>query len=488
MTKVGRNSSCPCGRKQKYKHCCEGVVDWERLHRGPSSEFRRHLSIRGRNLHFLIDVLNILDFDPERTSHVDFKRRFTADNVRNIYERVLAYWPPDTQLKAMLRDEERKTVSGLYTGMYDPDLLARAVSRHAMYSERLLLADPLPYPLSMKPEYSPLVHPEQYRTATLRYVRLMLSLFPWIERDIVWFVRPPSEFSHELKWNLLKAQETFSNAVPGMQQLLESQLTEFKESDCEKDFKRLSLLLSMPDRSLRQRIKETSPEISEEDIEKAIRHIHQERDEHPYFIEPYGPDNPGELHFVTSGMSYLESRLTAGLTGSHLVTDMPTRWREIEFDREQARIDDGKWSPIAKAVSKLEMKTLNKADLDFALKLRDDGLLIEFRQFLRRLWTDLDPDKEFDDALAVDLEAQLAEEVNKARDEWDNIGKVLLRRGGTSALTGAGLLANGQVSMALAAVGKAAIDVGVAVWDRASFRFRHPASVFLDLEKHRSNE
>lgn len=449
---------------------------------GSSDEFRRHLSIRGKNLHFLMEVINILDFDPKTMSHVTFKQRFTTENVRRIYEAILDYWPRDTRLEELLREDERQAISGLFTGMYNPDALTKSISRHAMYSERLILADPLPYPLSLRPEFSPLEHPDQYRTVTLRYIRLMLSLFEWIERDIVWIIRPPSDFSHEVKWNLLRAQEKFAATIPGFHELLEQQVAEIKESKSEKDFERFSLLLSLPDKELRGLLRKTSPNITQYQLDSTVRQVQKERDEHPYFIEPYGPDNPSEMHIMTTGMSYLESRLAASVLGSHLVTDMRTRWREIEFGREQAEIDDGRWSPLAKAISKLQIKTLDKADLEFALQLRKDGLLVEFRSFLRKLWTSIDPENEFDDRLAADLEANISEEVAKAREEWDMIGEKLLRQGGGYVLGAAGLVASGQVHLALAAVGKSAIEVGVALWDRSKFRYRHPAAIFLDLE------
>ena len=40
MSKIGRNSKCPCGSGKKYKHCCEKNDNVMRKKKLPSGRFR----------------------------------------------------------------------------------------------------------------------------------------------------------------------------------------------------------------------------------------------------------------------------------------------------------------------------------------------------------------------------------------------------------------------------------------------------------------
>jgi len=49
MTKIGRNSQCPCGSGKKYKHCCEKTeIDFQKS-KLPSGRFRYESGSYGSN-------------------------------------------------------------------------------------------------------------------------------------------------------------------------------------------------------------------------------------------------------------------------------------------------------------------------------------------------------------------------------------------------------------------------------------------------------
>ena len=52
MPRLSRNAQCPCGTGKKYKKCCLGKVDWERVFRS-GEDPRPQLSVRGRNIWFI---------------------------------------------------------------------------------------------------------------------------------------------------------------------------------------------------------------------------------------------------------------------------------------------------------------------------------------------------------------------------------------------------------------------------------------------------
>jgi len=92
LSKVGRNDPCPCLSGKKFKHCCHGLVDWERLLRD-GADTQPYMSVRGRNLQFAASVADALQFDTvSEPSLAKYKECFTADAVRKIYEAVMYIW------------------------------------------------------------------------------------------------------------------------------------------------------------------------------------------------------------------------------------------------------------------------------------------------------------------------------------------------------------------------------------------------------------
>src|ERR1700730_5970569 len=144
--KVGPNDPCPCWSGKKFKQCCRGVIDWERTLRS-GEDYRHLMSTRGRNLLFVHAIHEALGLDSEieAASLANYKRTFTAQAVRKIYEAVVEIWPPETNIQQVL-ERTGSDVSGLYIGDYHPDYVSRALVRHSIYANKILLVDPFIHP------------------------------------------------------------------------------------------------------------------------------------------------------------------------------------------------------------------------------------------------------------------------------------------------------------------------------------------------------
>jgi hypothetical protein len=485
--KIGRNDPCPCGRRAKYKHCCGGKVDWEAIHRsGDSAAAIDHLSARGRNMLFLTRVFEALQLDSTRGLDLTkFKRAFTPSAVRSIYRAVEEMWPLDTDLEAVLKPREEQ-VSALYTGSYETQSLVKAVGRHCLYADKIQLMDPLPHPAFIRPEYSPLEYPEHYLETTLRYVRTWLWFSPWIIEGLVEFVRPPTDFDLQLKHEIYKAEQSRLDESPELQTLVRDFVDGMMESPEVKEMKESNLLLSAPEAYLRRTFKELFPEASEGDVERFLEGVRKRRESHPTYI-PAVPDKDGNkagMHMMTLGGSYLESRLTAGLAGSYLATDIPVRWRMIEQDRDYEKVDPQQWSPLAKAFGSRSIKFLENVALPDALRIRQEGRLESFRGWLRTVWRASEADHPYSEASAVQLAAELQGRLDEAEADWDKIDQDLLRWVSVDAVAGFGpALAVGSASwLASAAVAGAAL-LGLAHLQRRSFYKRFPGAFMLDLRR-----
>lgn len=484
MSGISRNALCPCGTGKKYKHCCLGTVDWDAIERGDGDR-HRHLSIRGRNLAFieLLCELLLLDSDSHLRSLEQYKKAFTAQNVRRLNEGIARIWPPDLDIRAALHST-RAGVSGLYVGDYDKDQLLRGIVRHSAYASKLLICDPFIYPLSVRDEYSPIHNPDQHRSQTLKNANLWLSLIPWIQAGLVEVIRTPSDFDHRLQWDSMKEQDAKFEASAELMEAAEVTVKELRARHSEA-WKFRDLILTMPDGALLaqlQQVAGTDSKVTKDDL---LAYVHRRRAADPDFLEPMGPNAGGQLHMFSSGANYNIACLVSELTGSYLVTDLHVRWKELELDRRGRAEEVDAWSPFAKAMHGASLKYLDDVSLEDALSLRKDGRLEDLRAFLRRVWKQACDTTSYADVNGQLFAEELQSEIRKAEDEWAQIDRDLLKSSGgigAGLATAANLIGSGQGEFLAAATLIAGIPLlAASAWQRRGFPDKFPAAFFLRL-------
>jgi len=484
--KFGRNAACPCGSGKKYKHCCKGIVDWEKLTSG-GNDWIQYLSIRGKNILFVNRIADALQMDsgPGPKSLKDYKAAFTVDAVVKIHQAIMEIWPPNMDIQNTLKRNVSE-ISGLYIGDYNTQYIQKGLVRHSTYSQKLLVVDPFVYPTSVRDEYNPILTPEQYRSQTLRNVNFWFSLLPWIEEGIVEIIRTPADFDPELNWESMKNQRKKFEENDELKRAAEQSVREYRERHMEEEAFR-KLVLSAPDESLRNTFEELNLEEKGITRDQFISYIQHQRDEDPDFLEPLGADGSGQLHMITTGTSYDIATITANITDSYLVTDVYSKWKEMEIDRKSANAINKEWSPFAKAFQNMELKYLNNLSLEHALKLRQENRLGSLRAFLRKVWNDARSTELFSEANAKLLADELNEEVRKAEEEWKQIDRNLIKWFGAELSTGllaAGpLIASGHAAFLAAAAASAGLTTLASTrGERTSFQTKYPASFFLDLK------
>lgn len=486
--KIGRNDPCPCGTGKKYKHCCEGRVDWNKIIRD-GKDWRKYISIRGRNTLFLNKIAEILNLDSNKKprSLKGYKSAFTTEVVKKIHESILEVWPPNLDIYSVLRGAS-VDVSGLYIGDYRTEFIIQGLVRHSIYANKILVIDPFIYPLSVRDEYNPILNPNQHRTQTLKNVNFWLNLMPWIESGIVEVIRTPADFDRKLDWESLVRQRKKFEENEELRKAAEKSVEEMEERFQEKEALRF-LILSAPDSYLKRKFREFSlqqPGITEDDF---IADIQKLREQDPDFLEPLTTSKENaQLHVYSSGASYDIAKLTANLTGSYLVTDIYSKWKEIEVDREEHSAENREWSPFAKAFQNMKLKYINNLKLDHALILRKEGRMESLRTFLREVWKAACSAKPFSEINAKLLADELNLEIKKAEEEWKQIDRDLLKWFGAE--VSAGLLAAGPliasgyaIFLATAFAAAGSLTLLSTESQRRSFQDKFPAAFFMKIEK-----
>jgi len=440
----------------------------------------RHLSLRGKNLLFVDRMAGALQLDaiaPD-TDFGSVKRAFTPAVVRKIHEAILELWPDSDDYVRCLSGQ-RNEVTALYTGTYEPEAIFRALLRHCLYSERILLPDPFMHPLHVRDQFNPLLHPEEHRSETVKWFFLWITLLPWIEHGLVSFVRTPGDFDPGEYHEILEVQRDKFASSPELTQAMDRFSRETVQDMRALDRGLVEYCwLSRDDDELLKLFHVLPANPAWKDAAHFLSWVRYRRETHPYFVEPL-PGQKEEFLHETTGACYEAAKRICAITQSHIITDLHVRWKEIEFDHEHATGKTAIWSPFAKALQNAHLKVLSDVTIQAAFALRREQRLEKMRHFFNRVWRACREPAPYAEANAANLAAELDHRVREAEAEWENIDKELLKWFGA---TGGTLLSSGIVGFVPAAA--AAIATGVAglvrsQWQRKSFKRRFPAALFL---------
>lgn len=451
--------------------------------RRPKDGVTTSTTIRGRNLAFLDSLANVLQLDGNLTikDMSAYKGAFTRGTVRKLNEEIVRLWPKNTDIEATLKDAGGQ-LAGLYVGDYAPGPLLDAVVRHSTYATKILIVDPFIYPFSVRDEYNPILNPDEFRTQTLKCANLWIKLAPWIRAGIVEVIRTPCDFDSKLQWEMMEEQYKKFEAVPELSQAAEESTAELMARHSQR-MKIRHLVLSLPDQQVLRHFETTGAQgVTKEDI---LAYVNRLRLQDPDFLEPMGPTSSPQVESMGSGAAYNTARLTASLTGAYLLTDLKSKWKEIEYDRRGRTPETSAWSPFAKAVQDTPFKYLNQVSIEDALAIRVEGRLEDLRTFLRRVWKQACDPASFDNVNAVLLADELQAEVRRANEEWKQIDRELIKYAGAvgSSLAAAGTLIGtgaGEFLAAGAVLGGLPLLAATA-WQRRGFQDKFPAAFFLRL-------
>src|SRR6185503_6033744 len=170
--------------------------------------------------------------------------------------------------------------------------------------DRILLVDPLLHPARMRGDLNPIEHPEKHRTSTLRWITLWFNLWPWIQHDLVGFIRAPGDFFPELGARSIERTKARFRRHPELNEILA------KENDARKgtlDYEQFieEVFLSQSDTSLRTQARKHEPHLSDEQVEEFIQHVHDRRTNHPYHLDlEDGQQLRDDILQISSGTNY----------------------------------------------------------------------------------------------------------------------------------------------------------------------------------------
>lgn len=73
------------------------------------------------------------------------------------------------------------------------------IVRYSLYTDEIIVMNPLMNPHCIAPDYNPIERPELYKQDTLEIIYFILKLYPWIEAGIVSMIPDPGDFDYQLR-------------------------------------------------------------------------------------------------------------------------------------------------------------------------------------------------------------------------------------------------------------------------------------------------
>lgn len=313
------DAQCGCGGGIAFRDCCADIAPRMR----PSW---RVMSIRERNLALIRGINHIILSDDE-TTWLDVRRNLSDNQVRDIHEIYAALWPIDTRLIDLLPSPQAKRSRALFLGMTDARTLSAKVAGMLAYVDELVVAHPFVNANAVRPEFSPIHHPAQFRDQTLRNVFVLLVLEPYIRAGRVHLVPDPLDYDTGFRNEILAIAKQLDDKV----QLgpIDEALSKALHQD-----EMMRFIKRLPPTELKAYIKRKLPEGSEEmtdaDIDSVVRLWKKEIEEDPLTLldPPALSGDSGEFK-VMKGFARETGLYVATLTGSLVYTDSDTQWTRL---------------------------------------------------------------------------------------------------------------------------------------------------------------
>jgi hypothetical protein len=473
--KYGRNEPCPCGSGKKYKHCHLG----QPLPKTGKSSPHRELSLHERNRILLHAATDIFGFSKGR-SWVDFKRKISGREIRELYRVQASLWTPETDWAAIVPPPNEK-LRALYLGDVRPELTLQNIIRFSLYSDEIFVVDPFMNPWIIKPQYNPLENPDQYKSDTIKLVYFLFQLEPWIESGMVKLVPDPGDINVNIKWDTIElARARWGSRKPDKQDLEDAHGAGRAEL--------ARVLYALPDDKLLAAVERSGTVLTEQKKAQLLRYARQKLRDDPIAWEQSIADNPdeGQMSFFRGGANLETALLISDLTGAFPYTNMRTRWQEILSARDELSETARVWSPFAKAFQSLEFRFLNNVDTRFAHAIRDDGRLENFRSLLRKVGKEATgvTDLSSLDNYVRDCKDQLIAEHAKAEAEWSKIDEDFFKWAGASVVGGivGGAMVPNVSSLAAGTIAMLG-QLAYRYFKQQQFRRSNPMSVFIDLSR-----
>lgn len=363
--------SCPCGSGRTFEACCKDLARRDRV---PWDVY----SIRERNLMLFRATRDILGLSRGKTWE-DVRRELSDEHVKRIHTAYSALFPRETDIAQLLPRPDKRVFRGFYIGLIDPRTIAVSVLGWLRYFDEILLLNPFMNAAYIKPEYSPIDSPGQYKDQTLKNVALLDALAPYIHAGRVHLIPDPTEINitfRDMIWAI--AKERVGKVKVSREDMRVAR--EFGRDDLKR------MIARLPDEDLRHQIRRSSPEIGNDKLEEVIRHIREQHREDPLgLIQSLVMGEEGGQLQAFKSTNFELALFIAQLTGSAIYADQQFTKGELASAQVPSSIpSDGNQQLTLE--SELGLRFILDGDPAAMERVRNLPVSRAFRRAVHDLW------------------------------------------------------------------------------------------------------
>jgi hypothetical protein len=265
--------------------------------------------------------VNVLELESGK-DWVQIRRELTDDEIAKIYNLYEGLWPLETDLLALL-PKPNGEARAVYTGSIHPSSITDFALAAPLYFGEL--AHPFVHAGIMKKEMSPTGNPKSYRQEFLKTILFFLNVMPLVDLGLVNLIPDPRDFDFHLREQMMSMARARS---PRFDPKDDPRLQRTMEEDT-----RRGIMLMPPD-AMRTQLRKLRPDLSDEEIEAAMRAGVRMRERDPLAVLQEGSleggKGGGQMNMFKLVPNFEMTMYLAQATGACIVTDSPFRWSEVQ--------------------------------------------------------------------------------------------------------------------------------------------------------------
>jgi len=349
----------------------------------------------------------------------------TALTVRELAELLVHLWPIGHAPQPYSSGSNE--LAAVYWGRQSPGAFQQSVARTSLYCDKILCPNPFVDLTIYNPDTSPLVRPDDWISSYAAKALYLASLQEWIEAGIVQLYVPVSRTLPEMKARYGKLAKESRNALSDIW-LSDSSFVIEAASE---------FLIDVPDTYANTFLSDGF-----EKLAPAIKgRLKEMRDTEPIYT-PKGSYSTDQYVHTGTGSIFEETVDYAQLMNAVIVSDSGIFGRI--FRNLQGK--QGPMEAVSAAMQRLQMSFLNDVPAKFAIEIRRQGRLEEFRRFLRDTATNAatGPDGSFNVDRITD---SLSTQYEQYKYDWSEIQRQVMLDSAVAIAPGAAAVLTGTLGL-----------------------------------------
>lgn len=316
--------------------------------------------------------------------------------------------------KLLPKNNPSEKLTSIFHGNLDGATIINNIARYSCYTDEILVFHPLQNSVNTNPDMDPIKFPGLWQLDFSNALYFYIVVRKWVFSGIVHLIQSPFDYDIEamkLFWDQAKKRVSEKESVINSKEVMEEQ-----EQLMFQNFKKS--FLNMPEKVIRQNLKNSIPGIQQVDLDLLFNKIILERNNMPLKLKLDYDLKNGILNLSKSGGNIEHIDALCMMTGAHSYTSDLIIKKQLELKGTNPF-----WTKFSTLHSGVKLTYLDSVDVSFALKIRQEDRLSGLRSAFRNLSgflenTELDNIKE-DQILT--LNDSFKYEVEKSEVEWQKI-------------------------------------------------------------------